>query len=205
MTRAEYRSAWAALMSEHRDDYRELLEMDPFSNWERNAMPESTAERQLGYGLLMLYTDAGEQDARSFLERSRDLVQRAQDEKALEGPRSRKNFPKNRGRLLRAGAYARAVLDESWSPEELLNASRDLEEWCKGYSPRKWDSQAEANHLAAVRLALIGRDPARALSLLASRRFYEWHAEEAALLREIAHCSAIHYEGAATDLSTKSL
>ena len=190
MARPSYADAWKAHVREQGDGYRQILEMDAFRTWERNSRPDGLAGDRLEYGLRLIYGGGSQEDARAYFELSRAVMNRALDENKLESPTCLSGFPKNRGQLVRAGTYAGALLGEPCSREALLAASTDLEAWCKNYEPRQWKAQAQAHLLAAVRLALIAQDPARALDLIKSRRSFKWHEEESSSLREIARVAA---------------
>lgn len=176
---SEIEELWIARYERNRSGYPEMLADDPFDGWERSHMPETRVEEDLAYGLYISYAWGPEQEqAVAFFKRVCTVAERAIDEDKLTSPLSNSSFPLNRGVVNRAYSYARAVLGGSLDSPALHQASLDFEEWCKGYGRRDWDSQAQANYLAAVRLAVVVGDLERARALLKSRKSFKWHHEE---------------------------
>jgi hypothetical protein len=109
--------------------------------------------------------------ARKFLERSLAVLQRTEAEKKLESELCRDDFPFNRADFLRTKSFVVALYNNRpLEPEQMLQSSRDFEEWCKWYKGRHWDPQAHAYSLAAIRLSLLAGDTARARLLLEARK-----------------------------------
>ena len=186
-TANEIEELWIARYEKNRDAYPQLLSWDPFRDWERNRMPESSVENELLNGLRVAYAwtvSCGQ--AVAFFERACEVAQRVFYEDKLKSPLSSSSFPLNRGILNRAFSYARAILFESVDVEALRQSSRDFEQWCKGYGKREWDSQAQANYLATVRLAFIAGEIDRARELLKNTKSFKWHDREHALWKRLA-------------------
>lgn len=170
---------WIARYEMNRSGYPEMLADHPFDGWERSHMPETRVEEELSYGLYIAYAwGSDHEQAVAFFNRACVVAERAIDEDKLTSPLSNSSFPLNRGILNRAFSYARAALGEPLDSSALRQASQDFEEWCKGYGRRDWDSQAQANYLAAVRLALVAGDLERARELLKTKKSFKWHNEE---------------------------
>jgi hypothetical protein len=173
--------AWRRSLAENLAGYEIILRRDPFTNWERNRMPESSAEARLAIALKILYADPALPLGAEFLKQSVAIADRA-----LEGDMlaSLGGFPQNRGRAIRTREYSAALLGGSLDGFALRSASADFVEWCRGYKKRKWDAQTEAYYLAAVRLLMMAADWPGAIALLATRDFAH-HGIEASALRAI--------------------
>jgi hypothetical protein len=177
---------WTTKDKATRADLRTILAMDPFEHWEFNRMPESSAEERLRYGLRIFYSQWNDPDGRAFFEQTLRVADRALHEEKYKGTEFLDaGFPKNRGRLLRARAYAAALLGQALDENALRQASIDCAEYCKILKGKLWDSQGQANYLAAVRLALVAGDQEQARQLMKTRKSFRWHFEEFEILRGI--------------------
>ncbi|MDP9191459.1 MAG: hypothetical protein M3P06_07135 [Acidobacteriota bacterium] len=156
-----------------------VLTWDPFREWGRNAMPESSVESELTNGLEIAYAFGPDyEQAVAFFRRACQVAQRAVDEDKLSSPLCSSSFPLNRGMLYRNYTYAHVILGEPLDIEALRQSSRDFEEWCKNYGKGEWDSQSQAYYLAAVRLSLVAGDLDRAHELLKTKKSFKWHNTE---------------------------
>jgi hypothetical protein len=186
MSRPTYRRFWRTAYVEQEASYRTILGWDVYGNWERNAMPDGTAEGELIVALRLKYSGIPEAPASAFLERSLSVVERTLREDKLSSARCQGGFPLNRGRLLRTKAYASVLLGSSFNAEALRQASSDHQSWVEAGQARSWDSQAEAYYLAAIRLALVEGDGERARLLVAGRKSLKWHKQEYAVLKALS-------------------
>lgn len=147
-----------------------LADFDPFEDWQRNRMPESTVAEELRTALFLLYAKHSGPETKAFLRRTIEPADRALNEKKCESKRCRDSFPVNRGVVLRAHAYARSLLRGArLDLKALAQASRDFEMWCRETDSEDWDEISQPYLLAAIRLALICEDVDRAEHLLRSR------------------------------------
>jgi hypothetical protein len=185
MTSHSYQAIWKQKFQVNRAGLIQILGWDPFRNWELNTGPEGLTEDYLFHGLKILYSQGDADLARRFLERCLLIAERAMAEEKLQSPRCRDNFPLNRGRLLRARAYAQGILGAPWDEATLRQAATDFEQTCAGYPKHKWDELEEDTYLAAVRLALLGADGDRVQRLLSRRRAFRWRAEQHELVKAL--------------------
>lgn len=170
---------WFERYERDRDGFAEILTWDPFKDWQVDRMPEMGVGEELRAGLYIAYARGTDyEQAVAFFRRACQVAQRAIDEDKLTSPHSNSSFPLNRGVLYRAYSYARAILGEQLDVRALAQSSRDFEEWCKGYKKSEWDSQAQANYLSAVRLAIVAGEIDRAQELLKTRKSFTWHKTE---------------------------
>lgn len=175
----EYKVLWLARYERNRAGYPQMLGIDPLDGWARNHMPEMMVEEEMNAGLRIAYAfSTDHEQAVAFFRRACSVAQHAIHEDKLTSPMCNSSFPLNRGILYRAYTYARALMGEPVDIEALRQSSRDFEEWCKGYKKGEWDSQSQANYLAAVRLSLIGGDIDRVRDLLKTKRSFKWHNTE---------------------------
>jgi hypothetical protein len=138
-------------------------------------------------GLEVLYAGAGHCVADKFLHAAVDMIDRAIAEDKFRDPRVLEMaFPSNRGKGLQVRAYSKAVLGGNLDNDDLLQASRDCEEYWLRFGNSEWDSQTQAHILTAARMALIAGDLKRAKEVLAIKRSMKWHAEEFQLLKDLA-------------------
>jgi hypothetical protein len=159
--------------------YAELLEWDPFRDWQSLSMMEARAERELFNGLAVAFAK-GVSDANSisFFRRARAVAERALAEDKLNSPPLDSRFPMNRAMLLRALTYARSLLGEQVDTGAMVQSASDFLHWCEGSGKKKWDSQDQAHFLAAVRLLVLVGDFDRLQGVLKSRKSLKWHATE---------------------------
>jgi hypothetical protein len=181
-----YHQQWIALDSRTRSDLRTILNQDPFEWWEQNRMPESVAEMRFIYALRIACADPASPDCRAFLQQALAVADRAMREGKLVTGRCASAFPENRGRLLRVRAYTEVLLGRPLDEAALRQASADYIGWCAKFGPSDWDSQLQAYYLTAVRAALLGGDATDARQLLATKKRFNWHAEEHDLLTRLA-------------------
>lgn len=185
MSNPSYKAIWVLEYKKNQQYYE--ADVDPFDRWESLAGHASIAELHLDHGLRAWYGDAPETVVRKFLHAAIEITNRAESEKRFEtGQYSSRGFPMNRGRALRTRAYATALLESILSKGDLVQASVDFEEWCKCYTRGEWDSQGQANYLAAVRTALIAEDRERFGSLLNHKWTFNWHQEEHAVFQAMS-------------------
>lgn len=181
---------WVERYERDRNGFAEVLTWDPFREWERNAMPESSVQQELRGALYVAYAwGVDHEQAVAFLNRACKAAERTINEDKLTSALSVASFPLNRGTLHRDYSYARAILGERLDEEALRQSSRDFEEWCKKYGKGQWDSQAQANYLAAVRLASITGDIDRARELLKTKKSFNWHKVEHELWKRLVELS----------------
>jgi len=178
MIKHTYREKWAKHVQGGLNDFKEILMWDLFENWERNRMPGSTAEDELREALPLLYAHHPGPEAKQYLDRCILIVERALAEKKCESKRCRDSFPLDRGELMRAYCYAKALVGKSLDLQALLQASADIEEWCAEIDRSNWDEIAQQVYLSAVRLALIAEDLPRAKRLMVTRRSFRYHQKE---------------------------
>jgi len=176
---------WAARYQKNRSAYEELLTWDPYREWETLVMVESRVEQELLTGLEVAYAIGLTGIALSFFHRASEVAQRAIDEDRLTSPQSKDRFPKNRAVLYRAHSYARVLMGQRLDTLALETSIDDLVVWCRGHESGKWDSQAQANYLAAVRIALLLGDVARAAELVKLKKSCKRHSEEHSLWKRI--------------------
>jgi hypothetical protein len=175
----EHEQLWIAHYERNRAAYPDVLRNDPFVFWERDQIPEMAVDEELRAGLHIAYAwGTAHEQALAFLRRACSVAQRIIGEDKLTSPECVGGFPLNRGRVYRSYSYARALLGEPLDVEAVEQSSRDFEEWCRGYGKGEWDSQAQANYLASVRLALISGNLDRARELLKTKKSFRWHKDE---------------------------
>lgn len=159
---------------------------EPFKKWHRSWAPQGMADVQLQNGSEILYSGAGHAVADKFLHAAIDMVDRAFAEDKFRDPRVLEmSFPTNRGEALQVRAYAKSLLGGSLNENDLLQASRDYEEYWLRFGKSEWDSQTQAHILTAARMALIAGDLGRTKEVLAIKRSMKWHAEEFKLLKDL--------------------
>lgn len=183
MTRPHYRAEWVNHFQEQRGGYYEVAGWDPYGNWELNTRPDGRAEDNLLYALEVLFGRGDTDLARRFLERCLAISERTLAENKLQSPRCLENYPENRGHLLRARTYARALLGEPLDEAALRQASAAIEEACADYPKRKWDDMQEARYLEAIRPALLSGSAEATQRLFRRRRAFSTHLEEFELLK----------------------
>lgn len=186
MRTTTYASTWTAALTRDRSAYLTLLEKDPFQGWERNRMPEATAERLLVMGTEILFGDRADPLGVAFCEKASEVADRALAERKCESALCKSAFPLNRGHLQRVRVLTTGILCRSLDLEALKHASDDCAAWCESYQRWEWDSQAEAYYLGAVRMALLGMEGVRTEKLLRGRRRFKWHKVEQELLKDLA-------------------
>jgi hypothetical protein len=180
-----YRSFWIRNIEENPEDYNLILSIDPFAHWEQNSLPEGTAEDNFLYGLQLLYGQVEISKANIFFERSVKVVNRALEENKLNISYAKARFPFNRGKLLQVKGYSEALLGRMLDNILLLQACLDIERGSKTLHKGRWDDQAQADYLCAVRLALITGDFQKAHNLLQKRSNYNFHSEQYNLYKTI--------------------
>lgn len=181
----QYHNFWINRYNREQKSYREVLELDPFDHWERNRMPEITAETNLIFGLEILYVPGEITQAQAFFERCISISERALTEDKLTTGLAESGFPLNRGVLLRAKNYALTLVERNLDNALLSQASLDFEKGRGMLHKQPWDSQGQAEYLAAVRVAIIVGDFKRAHHLLKKRKPFNWHQEEFALWKKL--------------------
>lgn len=62
-----YKSEWNLIFSKDQDDLAEILELDPFEDWEKNRNPEGTAADDFYDGLSILYSGSDTKGLSIFL------------------------------------------------------------------------------------------------------------------------------------------
>jgi hypothetical protein len=186
MSSPSYREVWEKRFRTNREGFIQVATWDPFKDWELSTAPENRAEENLLDALEILYGHGDADLARRFLEHCLLIAERTLAEDKLRSPRCKDNYPKNRGILIRARTYARAILGSPLEEVALLEASAEFERACAEYPKHKWDDYREETFLAAVRLAIIGGDGEQVKRLLRRRRLFRWHPEQDELLRALA-------------------
>ena len=186
MMDARFREVWRDRVRNEREAYRRIGEADPFDGWERNAMPEATADRLFTYGCEVLFGGEDDSLGRRFLESALAIRARALMEGKLESPQCRDRFPWNQAKLLEIGELSSAMLGGVLNPENLRQAALGFEEWCSDFTAAEWDSQAQSHWLTAIRLALLADGLEYARTLLRSRRSFRAHPEEREILKGLA-------------------
>lgn len=184
MSRKSFSAAWRANYLKDLDSFLTVVEWDLFEDWERNAMPDGTAERQLVCALEVSYGGDTRGLAVRFLQRAVSVVERTLREGKLTVGYCQRGYPRNRGSLLRTRVYASGLLGAPLDIDGLRQAAMDYEAWAREF--KRWDSLEQAYHLGAVRMSLIAGDLDNARRLIATRKSLKWHEREAALLRCIA-------------------
>lgn len=177
---------WRAEWIRREEGLREISSWDPFRDWNRNRMPESSVEDELRVSLVPLLGRGDVALAELFLRRALAIADRAIAEKRLQDELCRFSFPHNRSRLTRARSYAACLLDVSLDEAALSQASRDNYAWAMMPEQPCWDSQIQAYATAAIRLALVAGDQALAAEQLGTRKSFKWHSQEHAILKRIA-------------------
>lgn len=164
------RQRWKEKVAKDLKDLRTLLTWDVFKDWDRTSMPQTIADHELALGLKILYGEGPFDEARMFHERCVQITQRALDEDKLQSGFCAGAFPINRGHLLRARTYARAVLGEPLDHAALLQASSDVEAWVKVFPKSQWGD----NDIERVR------------KLLSTKKSFKYHQGEHFLLTQLA-------------------
>lgn len=189
-----FRPRYRKMLSKRLPGIREVLfGFDPFEDWKRNSSPDSTVMRYLDKGLFLLYSGHDGPETRAFLKLAIDIANRVLKEKKCESRQCEDGFPKNRGEVLRGRAYASALVGEELDVKALTQASRDFEIYCNLIGAADWDETSQPILLAAIRLALLSGDAARAEMLVNSRRCTRKQKKEQELWQSIL--SAQHKDG----------
>lgn len=182
MTEASFQEEWREQFRKERQAYLRIGEADPLEGWDRNAMPEATADRLFTYGCEVLFAAEDESLAGRFLEAALVIRDRAMAEEKLESPQCKDRFPWNQAKLLEVGELSSAILGGTLRPATLKEAAGGFERWCTGFGSAEWDSQAQSHWLTAIRLALLAGEPDYAGHLLRSGRSFRAHPEEREIL-----------------------
>lgn len=183
MSARTFRKKWIEKVEKDWESFLEVLSDDPFEDWEQNRGPETMAELELCSGLELMYTGKHPKEAKQFLLRCLQITSRAKKEGKLQSPLCKNRFPLNRGHLLRAEAYALALLGSPVGDGCYAQAATDIEQYC--HETDLWDSQIEAYYLSAIRLAILGNNPGTACRLIQPIRKWKDHSKEALLLHDL--------------------
>jgi hypothetical protein len=187
MTKPSYRAGWVKHFQEQREGYFEVAGWDLFEQWDLETKPDWNAERNLRSALELFYGRGDADLARRYLERCLAIAERTLAEDKLRSPRCRDAFPENRGILLRACAFARALLGNPLEEAALRESSAAFEEACANFPKHKWDDFQENTYLSAIRLALVAGDAETVQRLLTRRRVFRWFPEQDDLFRGLLH------------------
>lgn len=174
--------------------YSAVIETDPFARWDRNRLPDTTAETALADAVALRCGDRDDLSTR-FLQRAWEIADRCLAEGKCESATAADGFPKNRGRCRRVRVYARAFLGKGWQPAELAAAAEDFLVWSTAATSRPWDEITEAFSLAAARAFLVAGDLAGAQRWTSSRKRFKQNAAQHALLKEAAANEALELSG----------
>lgn len=168
---------WIDRFENNRGYYEDAVEI--LRDWEAS----SQSEHLFINALRAAYADAAPSIVHKFASAAGMIVDRAVADNAFEqGKVAQRAFPRNRAVALRARAYAKVLLGEPLSANDLVQASHDFE----SIATSIWNHQYEAYYLNGVRAAFIAGDHARFRSLLNTKREFKWHEEEYGVLRGIA-------------------
>jgi hypothetical protein len=181
-----HKAHWRDLISWAWDGYREGLTGDPFENWKR-LLVEGRIESELGNAMYLFCGDRVGKESRAYLRRAVAVGERAIEEDKCRLSHPRGFFPVNRGRTLRALAYAQWLLGRRLDSKALIQAANDFKAWCDGITLRSdWEDINEKRYAGAVAMKLLADDVPGALALLDESRPFVVAKPRAAALREVA-------------------
>lgn len=181
-----HKAHWRDLISWSYDGFREGLTRDPFEHWKR-LLVEGRIEAELQSAIYLYCGDRVGKESRAFLRRAVAVGERAIEEDKCRLQQSRRFFPINRGRTLRAMAYAQWLLGRRLDSKALIQAAKDVKSWCDGITLRsKWEDINEKRYAGAVAMTLLADDVPCALALLDESRPFVVAKPRAAALREVA-------------------
>lgn len=182
-----YKPLWIDFVERNREAFSNPSAPDPFNGWDRDMMPESTAEIRLIMALELLYADAPDM-AQPYLRLSLEVAERTLAEDKCRSERCRADYPHNLGKVLRAKCYAEALLSGQLELPTIEQAIPCFQEYLKGETSSDWKtSLTQADLLALIRLELVSRKASAAAALLKSnRKRLNWHSEQARILALVA-------------------
>ncbi len=144
------RDEWAERFRRDEPGLRQLLEVDVFKDWERNAMPEASADGALAYACRILFAGADDTLAARFLDRCIQVCRRAAERPSAQLTGRARAL--RQARLSRAEGHARALLSGEVDRVLMFEA---VDAFAQVYAGISWDDQTEAYFLARLRLSLI--------------------------------------------------
>ncbi len=180
-----YKSDWYSAITNEKEEFLELLEMDPFEYWEENRNPETIVEQELYDGLSVLYSGLYPSLGKKFIERSISVAERALGEKKLENEVCKQFLPKNHARLLRAYVYAKFFGGEDLDCSLLMDASKGFYQWASEGFLDEWDDHSEWALLSSIRLSLLCDSRSKAKDMLLSSPNFKFNGLEKNVLQRL--------------------
>lgn len=182
-----YADWWIEFYGRDVDYYAREAKGDPFEDWDELVAVEAGAKGYLTSALFVGLA-GGDQEVVSGLAKNAIAVgKRAIEEKRVS--RSLNSVEWNRAICLAAMAMAEAFLTGKLDAEKMSRAVSDLEIACAEKRKERWDDINQAEHLQAVRLALLAEDFEAAARILRSKRSYKNFVDEHAFWSRLLEIS----------------
>jgi hypothetical protein len=182
-----HKAHWRKRISRDLDGFREVLTWDPFEDWKSLWIVEGPVTNALISAMELYCGDRAGKESRAFLRQAVAIGERVFADNKCRLPRSRGFFPGNRGRTLRAMAYAHWLLGRRLDPKVLIRAADDIKAWCDTITrPSEWDEFNQKDYVGAVAMKLLADDVPGALTLLAASRRFSVAKPRATVLQEVA-------------------
>lgn len=165
---ASHKAYWRDLIARNLDDYRKLLNNDPFKDWSRWRFPDWSVEGPLEDGIMLLSGDASRELADGYFRKGSLIGHRLIADKSW---RRRKwcafRLPASIGLIRRATAYCELFLGQPLDPDTARHSASEITQFHAGDdSDEGWAEDDQQDFIGGVVLLLVAKQFDEAVRLI---------------------------------------